>query len=385
MVKESKKKIALLIDEFFGGAGTAYGGYGFLARQYIAKYIPDENIQIDVLLDVGPSYFFAKKTRVDSVDVYRLPRSKRLARQWLKRQNYDLYLSIEMTYPSYRIMRLIEDKNLILWIQDPRPEKIWQPIRETMGDLKDPCVMSERQSSLVQNLFRQGRVKFISQGVSLNPRAVVLYGLPERVDIKLVPNPIDINYDFSFDISKKKKQVIFLGRLEAQKRAWIFCEVAEKMPEYEFFVMGKFHRDEEKNRKPLERYLNGNIPNLHFMGHMEGAEKEKLIKESRVLLNTSIWEGIPISWLEALQYGTTIVSCLDNESLPSRFGKYVGDILGDGVDQADLFIPAIRELMENDELYADKAQKAVEYMRKVHSVEKFKQDMKQALINLGRD
>ena len=40
----------MIIDEFFGGAGTAYGGYGFLARRLIAKYIPNDLIQIDVLL-----------------------------------------------------------------------------------------------------------------------------------------------------------------------------------------------------------------------------------------------------------------------------------------------------------------------------------------------
>lgn len=42
--KSKKIRVALLIDEFFGGAGTAYGGYGFLARKFIAKYIPDEDL-----------------------------------------------------------------------------------------------------------------------------------------------------------------------------------------------------------------------------------------------------------------------------------------------------------------------------------------------------
>lgn len=37
--KSKKIRVALLIDEFFGGAGTAYGGYGFLARKFIAKYV----------------------------------------------------------------------------------------------------------------------------------------------------------------------------------------------------------------------------------------------------------------------------------------------------------------------------------------------------------
>ena len=29
-----KIKVGLIIDEFFGGAGTAYGGYGFLRLMY---------------------------------------------------------------------------------------------------------------------------------------------------------------------------------------------------------------------------------------------------------------------------------------------------------------------------------------------------------------
>lgn len=45
-----KIKVGLLIDEYFGGAGTAFGGYGFLARRHIAKYIPNHEIEIDVLL-----------------------------------------------------------------------------------------------------------------------------------------------------------------------------------------------------------------------------------------------------------------------------------------------------------------------------------------------
>ena len=49
-IKKNKIKVALLVDEFFGGAGTAFGGYGFLARHYIAKYIPNDKIQLDCLL-----------------------------------------------------------------------------------------------------------------------------------------------------------------------------------------------------------------------------------------------------------------------------------------------------------------------------------------------
>ncbi len=63
-----KIKVGLIIDEFFGGAGTAYGGYGFLARRLIAKYIPNDLIQIDVLLGrSNKNRYFAEKIKVDDV------------------------------------------------------------------------------------------------------------------------------------------------------------------------------------------------------------------------------------------------------------------------------------------------------------------------------
>ena len=369
--KHKEIKAALLIDEFFGGANTAFGGYGFLARKYICKYIPDENIKIDVLLERVKGLKTAKYEIVDNVKVYRLPMKGHLAKRWLKKQNYDLFISIEMTYPSYDIMRLVDKKKLLLWVQDPRPNTCWEEKRKSMSVIQDPCVCDENVSKLIKKLYVQNRVKFISQGYSLIPLAKELYNLPDNCSMDYVPNPIDIDYNFKFDISQKKKQIIFLGRLEAQKRAWIFCEVAKRMPEYEFYVLGKFFRYEDENKKILQPYLNNNVSNLHFVGHLDGGEKEKFLRESRVLLNTSIWEGIPISWLEAMQYGTAIVSCLNNEEIPSRFGTYVGEIPGDGFDKVELFLPAIKRLTEDDEFYKEKAIAGIEHIRKEHDVDIF--------------
>lgn len=48
-----KIKVALLINEYFGAMGTAFGGYGFLARRYIARYVPDKEIALEVILDLS--------------------------------------------------------------------------------------------------------------------------------------------------------------------------------------------------------------------------------------------------------------------------------------------------------------------------------------------
>lgn len=63
----SKIKVALLVDEYFGGAKTKYGGYGFLARHLVAKHLPDDQVDVDVLLkkDCGKVRLWPKCFMVD--------------------------------------------------------------------------------------------------------------------------------------------------------------------------------------------------------------------------------------------------------------------------------------------------------------------------------
>ena len=74
---------------------------------------------------------------------------------------------------------------------------------------------------------------------------------------------------------------------------------------------------------------------------------------------------------------------MDNENLPSKFGNYVGEILGDGYEQVSKFVPAIKELMENDDLYVQKALNAFKYARKYHTVEKFVRSLRKLIIKFN--
>ena len=386
MSTSRKIKVALLIDEFFGGAGTAFGGYGFLARRFIAKYIPNENIELDVLLGRGTSNFWAKKYKEDNVNLYRLPKRKFFAQRWLKKQNYDVYLSIELTTDYVLKNELDQTKKLILWIQDPRPKSAWETVINTMTSISDPCFYNQSVYDTVHDLAQSGRVTFISQGRSLNPLAIDLYRLQDAPPhIQYLPNPVELDINFEFDIKNKKKKIVFLGRLEAQKRCWLFCELAKRLPEYEFYVLGQFFRYKEDNERMLRPYMQGDIKNLHFVGHTDGEEKKRHLSEARLLVSTAIWEGIPISWLEALSYGTLLVSDLEREELASKFGSFVGTVQGDGFEEVEKFVPAIKELMENDELYSRKAIEAIQYIRDNHSISKFVSDLRKVIYSEVRN
>lgn len=369
---KKKIKVALLIDEFFGGAGTAFGGYGFLARKYIAKYIPCDNISVDVLLGRGGHKFTPRKWHVDDVDLYRLPRKHWASRMFLRKKNYDVYLSIELTDDWVLRHETNKNKRLILWVQDPRPWSEWREI-QTMKLLPEPCYYNQSLYDFVNKLYRKNRVTFVSQGVSLNDKAKDLYRLSEDMEIQFLPNPVDIN-DGKNLLANKQDKIIFLGRVEDVKRGWIFCEVAKRMPEYQFHVLGKINTQKEKTRDFWEQYKN--IPNLHFEGHVDGNKKEQFLREAKILMNTSIHEGVPISFLEALSYGCCLVSNRNPDNLSSNFGIWVGNVLGDGFDKIDLYVNAIKDLMTNDTKREKLACAGRKYIEETHNIPRFVNDLR---------
>lgn len=370
-------KVGLIIDEFFGGAGTAFGGYGFLAREYIAKYIPNEDIQVDVLLGKGSRKLFVEEFEVDNIMAYRLPRRKWFAKRWLKKKNYDVYLSVELTDNYVLINEPNKNKKLILWIQDPRPHYEWDEIN-TVKLFSEYNYYNQSIYDLVHDWYTENRIKFISQGYFLNQKAIDLYNLDQNVNIEYMPNPIQIDHKFNIENFEKKNMIIFLGRIESVKRGWLFCEIAKKMPNIDFYVLGKTHREESKNSEIMSDYYS--IPNLSFVGHVEGEEKIKYLKEAKILVNTSIHEALPISFLEALSYGTLLVSNRNPEDLTSKFGIHVGDVLGDGFDKIDLYVNAIHQLLNDEENRKKVSSEAISYIKNTHDVDKIVPKLRNAII-----
>ncbi|MGL5318735.1 MAG: glycosyltransferase [Bacteroidales bacterium] len=376
MKKKRKKKVALIVDEFFGGAGTAFGGYGFLARNLICKYLPNDDFIIDVLISENKDKwaFKAKKTVVDNTKVYVLP-GRKFARMWMKRQKYDLFFSIEYTWDALKYISPKRAK-LLHWIQDPRPWEDWKEI-QTVKLFPEGCYWNSALYDRVHDWSRDGKVRFITQGNFLKQKARDLYRLPEGTRMDYFPNPIDINYGFSEETTPKENIILFVGRIESVKRGWLFCEIAKLLPEYQFCMMGQTFREKEENQKIMGGY--SDIPNLHFLGHLEGEEKNRYYERAKILVNTSIHEAIPITFLEALSYGVLLVSCQNPDGLTERFGKSVGLVYGDGFDKVQLFVDAIRELMSDDQKRLELSKAAIDYVKADHSVQKFVKEMRSVI------
>ena len=133
----------------------------------------------------------------------------------------------------------------------------------------------------------------------------------------------------------------------------------------------------------INKYLN--INNLHFVGHVDGIEKNNFIRDAKILVNTSIHEALPISFLEALSYGTVLVSNRNPEDLTSKFGIHIGDVLGDGFDKVELYVEAIQKLMKNDSIREEKAKAGMAYVKNIHNIADFKTNLRKVIIDTVKE
>lgn len=356
-------RVGVIVDEYFGACGTPYGGYGFLARHIVGRYLPCEDIHVDMLMGVTRNEF--RHEQVDGIDVYWLPKRWKRAQWFLWRKNYDVYLGIELVHDDILRRDPRSNRKLVLWVQDPRPWSDWREI-QTVKSYPEPCYYQQRIYDTVHEWHRQGRVRWVTQAHCLREKACDLYRLPGDQEMEYLPNPVEVDPGFDVTQFPKKNKVIFLGRIESVKRGWLFCELAALLPEYEFYMLGQSFREQERNAASIAHY--GRIPNLHFVGHVEGEEKLCYLREAKVLVNTSIHEALPVSFLEAMSYGVCLVSNRNPDQYTERFGRWVGDVTGDGYDALPRFAEAVRGLMENEEEQCAKAMAARAHIERYHRI-----------------
>ena len=110
------------------------------------------------------------------------------------------------------------------------------------------------------------------------------------------------NNNAVFGIDNNKKNIISVCRLVDQKNIFEIFKIAKNLKIYNFIVLGEGYLiDNAKNY--IKKY---NINNVYLLGNKR--DVFKYLKESDVFLSTSLYEGHPISILEAMSIGMPIVA-----------------------------------------------------------------------------
>ena len=183
-----------------------------------------------------------------------------------------------------------------------------------------------------------------------------MYGLSHSPDF--LPNPTYV--PMKIPEKSSKPFILFLARWDPVKRIDIALETARRLPEYDFYFVGSPSKNPIVERiAAVLRMRYNKYPNIHFLGFIDESVKEKLLSQTWIMLNTSVREGLPAIFLEAMANGACIVSSVNPDHYSDKFGVFVQD---------DNFVSAINAAVRK-RLHETKGKNGYRHVKKVHSTE----------------
>lgn len=175
--------------------------------------------------------------------------------------------------------------------------------------------------------------------------------------IECIGNPTDIELihqkaiEYSID---KKYDLIFLGRLTAQKNPKLLLEVFNdlilKRPDISIAVVGAGDQFESFNESIHKNNLQDNIEMYGFMEN-----PYPVLNASKIMILPSKWEGYGLVAVESLSLGIPVI-CSGAGGLKNIVNSSCGKIC----KNKDDYVQEIIELLDNEQAYAPKSNKAKE-------------------------
>lgn len=408
VAQQSDTSLIFLCEEFFHEDLRGFGGFGKTVKNVAEHFnrglhTASGEIRSEVALAFPQGWHIVDEPQVrlyhDTKVVLRPNRM--LTEQSTFDQYADLLWSLRPRlmisidwYPSYSIPAYaLSTTPLLIWIHDPRDSAEWLKIAAVPDELKfrgmaapeelakladDKALSMQRLLHVSKSLNR--KIIFAYTAKSLVARAESTYQI-RPIDAHWLPNPIAIPALEGTE-ETVRPSLLYLGRMDAVKRPWIAFELARRHPEIDVVIAGRAHVP-DLMEPWLAQYRD--VSNLKFVGHVDGEQKDFLIRSCWGVLNTSVHEAEPVSFLEAFSYGKCVVSCHDPDGEVSRYGYYTGEVAGEGMDEEALvrFSEQIKLLLENRHLRLEKGRHARQWAQDNHTISSFRSRLKLIMQSEG--
>lgn len=158
--------------------------------------------------------------------------------------------------------------------------------------------------------------------------------------------------------------VLWVATVRPSKRPELMLELARRMPNHRFVMIG----GPDPGRKAEEYFASiaeqaARVPNIEFKGYMPFAEAEGWFDGARVLVNTSLYEGFPNTFLQSWSRGVPTVAFIDTGS------RLDGEPVYDSVADVDEMAWKVDRLMREDLAWESASRRAAAFFRDSHSIE----------------
>jgi len=377
-------KLGVLANEFFDPALGRMGGFGWAARQ-VARCFQDPGLGVDVVYLTG-ELRAAPGQRETVVHGRRLllrqPSALANFRQ-IQAERPDLLLTIDYRPPYRPVCLALMRTPMIVWVHDPRPpEDVAQvntvripgaPSARPRGTYQPDC---SSLGPIVRLSRRLGRsVVFAGHAPHMRDKFARVIGM-EVNEFDFLPDPVDLQPGA---VRKSERpRVVFLGRLDSVKRPWLFAELGRHFPAVEFQLAGQANDRGEGTWEPDML-----APNVRLLGHIDGPDKVRVLSSAWVLVNTSIHEGLPVSFLEALACETPLLACVDPGGLTSEFGLYTGRCDGIGFGAVPGLAAGLERLLADADLRARLGKAGRRWVEATHSPAHFRESFRELCVRAG--
>jgi len=209
-------------------------------------------------------------------------------------------------------------------------------------------------------------------------------GIGNEKKLLVIPNSIPdyestpkIKTEESFHFDSHTKYIVSVIRLEKQKDPKkiidIAREIQKKYPDVKFLIIG-----EGDLKKELETLVTEY--NLNHCVSLLGYRKDAItfIKNSTIILTTSLWEGLPYTLLEAMYYKKPIVAS-DIEGHKSVIIEKQTGYLANSVTD---YVNKISLLLEDENLRNKISSNTYNHFQKNFSFDKFIEKIKSLYLDL---
>lgn len=366
-------KVGVIADEFFDREMGRMGGFGWAARQLSRIFNGDPSHGVDVVFLSGELRSSATRKEVRVHDTRVILRQPGRLANWLaaRRERFDLLLTIDYNLGYSVYLRSLPRTPAIIWVRDPRsPDDARRIETVRIPDQPDevPQGLYSFDSRSMARIHSEshwlGRpLLFAMPALHLTSRLEGAYGM-EPEEVFLLPNPVRI--DPRAVVKSERPTVVFLARLDPYKRPWIFAALARRFPDIEFRFLGQSHFSGPGAWETRD------LPaNVRLCGHVDEEEKTRLLSEAWVAVNTSVHEGMPVSFLEALACETPFLSSINPGYAIAQFGIITGRTDGDGMQGLEALCHGLDRLLGDETLRRDMGQRGREWVRTVHNREHF--------------